>query len=72
MVICILRLIQEIVRASINPEFPYTAEDLALPLQIYQLRKQYGSDIEMNNKLDQAFVLIVSGDLEAAKALIAK
>jgi hypothetical protein len=67
-----LGLIQEIVRASINPEFPYTAEDLALPLQIYQLRKQYGSDIEMNNKLDQAFVLIVSGDLEAAKALIAK
>ena len=67
-----LGLIQEIVRASINPEFHYTAEDLALPLQIYQLRKQYGSDKEMNNKLDQAFVLIVSGDLEAAKALIAK
>jgi hypothetical protein len=67
-----LEMIQEIVRASINPEFPYTAEDLALPFQIYQLRKQYGSDIEINKKLDQAFVFIVSGDLEAAKALIAK
>ena len=36
-----LEIIQDMIRESINPEFPYTLDDLAIPLQIYQLRKQY-------------------------------
>ena len=67
-----LQIVQEIIRGSINPEFPYTVDDLALPLQIYQLRKQNASDADMNTRLDKVFDLIVSGDLEAAKALIRK
>jgi hypothetical protein len=67
-----LGIIQDMIRESINPEFPYTIDDLAIPLQIYQLRKQYAGDLELNSRLDQAFNLIVSGDLKAAKELIAK
>ena len=65
-----LRIIQDTIRASINPDFNYTVDDLAIPYQIYQLRKQYSEDASVNAQLDQVFELIVSGDLAGAKAIL--
>jgi len=67
-----LEILQDIVRSSINVEFAYTNDDLAVPLQIYQLRKAHSGDAQINTKLDRAFDFIVSGDLDAAKAIIAQ
>ena len=67
-----LGIVQDIIRASINPHFAYTSENLALPLQIYKLRKQYEGNSDVNTQLDQAFLSIIAGDLNAAKAIIAQ
>jgi hypothetical protein len=67
-----LGIVQDFIRTSKNPEFSYTIEDLAIPLQIYQMRKQYEGNPEVNTRLDQAFDFIIAGDLNAAKVLIAK
>jgi len=65
-----LEIVQDIVRTSINPEFQYTAEDLAVPLQLLRLRKQYEGNTDINDQLDQAFSFLVAGELDTAKAII--
>lgn len=65
-----LGIIQELIRSSINPDFPYTIEDLAIPFQIYQLRKQNEGNVDLNIQLDQAFQLIISGNVEAARTVL--
>jgi len=65
-----LGILQDTVRASINPTFAYTMDDLAIPFQIYQLRKQNEGNTEVNQQLDKVFQLIISGDLDAAKTIL--
>jgi hypothetical protein len=67
-----LEIIQETIRTSINPKFAYTSDDLAIPLKIFRLRKLYEGNSEVNNQLDQAFNSIITGNVDAAKAIIAK
>ena len=67
-----LESLQDIIRKSINPDFPYTKDDLLIPQNIYRLRKQYEGKVDVNSQLDQAFEAIISGDLEAARVIIAK
>lgn len=67
-----LGILQDTIRSSINPKFPYTTNDLALALQLYQLRKQNNGNSEVNLHLDQAFQLIIDGKLDDAKTILAK
>ena len=67
-----LEILQDIKRASINPDFSYTRDDLEIPLHIFRLRKQYASNLEVNNQLDQAFDSIIIGEMDTARAIIAK
>jgi hypothetical protein len=67
-----LGIIQDTIRALINPNFKYTSDNLAIPIQIYRLRKLNEGNSEVNAQLDQAFELIITGNLDGAKAIIAK
>jgi hypothetical protein len=66
-----LEIIQNTRRASIDKEFAFTPDDLSLPLQIFNLRRQYQADPQVNARLDEAFNAIVSGRLETAREIIA-
>jgi hypothetical protein len=67
-----LEILQGFKRESIDPNFPFTREDLGIPLNIFRLRKLYEGDVDVNSQLDQAFDAIIAGDLDAAKAIVAK
>ena len=61
-----LEIVQE-ARILIDPDFPFKKFDLSLPFFLYQRRL---NDPGMNDKLDQAFQLILQGQTEAARQLI--
>jgi hypothetical protein len=67
-----LGIVQDAIRASINPDFTYTMDDLVIPFQIFQLRKQYEGNTEVNSLLDQAFQKVIAGDLESVKSILVK
>jgi hypothetical protein len=63
-------MVQETRQATDPEAFPYTAEDLRLPLRLFELRKQYPRDDEVNATLDTVFDAILAGDLEGARATL--
>ena len=65
-----LEMIQDTKRGSIDPTFPFTVEDLEIPIQVYNLRKIYEDDGEVNQILDYIFNLIILGDLHSAVVII--
>jgi len=66
-----LEMVQE-VRGDTDPAgFPYTADDLRLPIQLFELRQKYESDAEVNAQLDQVSDAILAGDLDRARTLLA-
>lgn len=65
-----LEMLQETRRASIDAAFSFTAEQLALPLQLFNLRKAHERDAEINAQLDEAFNAVVAGEIEAAVTII--
>lgn len=65
-----LEILQEFTRTHRDPMFPYSAEDLQIPFQIYTLRKNYAHNALIQARLDTAFALIVRDDLRAAVAII--
>ena len=65
-----LEMIQKAKRDSIDSTFPYTSEDLEIPIRIYNLRKMFNNDDIMNEILDSAFSLIITGDIQTAERLI--
>ncbi len=65
-----LEMIQTARRDSIDPAFPYTPADLEIPLEIFNLRKAFETDNEVNATLDRVFTLIIAGDLPSAAAVI--
>jgi len=65
-----LEMIQDVKRDSIDTTFPYIYSDLEIPLQLYDLRKFFETDNEVNLLLDSIFALIVIGDLVAAVTII--
>jgi hypothetical protein len=67
-----LEIIQDVRRTSIDPTFSFTKDDLALPLQIFNLRKQYPQDAQVNARLDEAFAAVIAGPLEAARAILSE
>ena len=64
-----LEIMQE-TRASKDPGFVFQKGDLLLPLQIYNMRKQYPDDNEVNSVLDSVFDLIISSQIDSAKQLL--
>ena len=52
-------------------DLPYTAADLETPLALYELRKHFSGRATEQVRLDEAAQLIISGDTESARALLA-
>jgi hypothetical protein len=67
-----LEMVQETRRASDGAGFAFTADDLRLPLQLFELRNQYASNANVNARLDQAYEAILAGDLDLARTLLAE
>jgi len=66
-----LELVQETRRGMGADEFSFSAEDLRLPLWLFQARKRYADDEEARAQLDQVFDAILGGDLEQARSILA-
>jgi hypothetical protein len=49
---------------------PYAADDLTLPKQLYDLRKQYKGNADVTAQLNQAAAFIVSGQPAQARAIL--
>ena len=66
-----LEMLQETRRALPDGEaFPYTADDLRLPFQIYTLRKDRYGDEAINADLDAAATAILAGDAATAAQIL--
>ena len=65
-----LEMIQDARRDYIDTTFSYTYSDLEIPLQLFELRKSFETDNEVNLLLDSVFDTIVAGDLVAAVTII--
>jgi hypothetical protein len=66
-----LEMVQEARRETSQAGFPYVADDLRLPLWLFELRNRYAADTPVNARLDQVFHTIVAGDLDLARAILA-
>lgn len=66
-----LEIVQETRRSLNEGDFEFTAEQLTLPLQLFNLRKAYTGDAEVNAQLDQVFDVIIAGDIESATRILA-
>jgi hypothetical protein len=64
-------MVQEARRETCQAGFPYVADDLRLPLRLFELRNRYADDAHVNARLDQVFHAIVAGDLDLARAILA-
>ncbi|HOU15470.1 MAG TPA: glycoside hydrolase family 71/99-like protein [Anaerolineae bacterium] len=52
-------------------DFTFTAEDLRLPLQLFNLRREHAGEAAVNARLDEASAAIIAGDVQRAAAIIA-
>ena len=67
-----LEMVQETRRATDSAAFLFSAQDLRLPLQLLNARRQYADDAEVNAQLDEAFAALIAGEPEEAAAIIAE
>jgi hypothetical protein len=65
-----LEIVQD-TRRTFDIEFAFTHEDLPIPLQLFNLRRQYADNAEVNAQLDSAAAAIIAGDLETASTILA-
>jgi hypothetical protein len=63
-----LGVIQDLRRKHLDPAFQYRAEDFALALKFYQLRRKHEGSARASAKLDEVFAQVVSGELKSARA----
>ena len=62
-----LAIVQESRRHYLEPGFPFQTNDLALPMRLFQLRRQFGTtNPVLAAEMDRIFTNIVSGNLTAA------
>jgi hypothetical protein len=63
-----LGIVQNLRRQYLNPAFPYTTNDLALPYQLLSMRELFGNTNPIiTAELNRAFSNIVSGNLSFAR-----
>jgi hypothetical protein len=61
-----LGIIQDFRRKYLDVKFAYRTNDLKLAMRLYRLRRQSGTNADINAELDAAFTNIVSGNLPVA------
>jgi len=61
-----LGIVQNLRRQYLDPAFSYQTNDLAIPLRLYNLRKQYRNNPVVFAELNRIFTNIVSGDMPTA------
>jgi hypothetical protein len=67
-----LAVIQDFRRQYLDPSFPFTTNDLSLPLRLYNLRKHFGTaNAALSAAMDRIFANIVSGELAEARMELA-
>ncbi|MBN2391674.1 MAG: hypothetical protein JXR84_13195, partial [Anaerolineae bacterium] len=66
-----LEIVQETRRGMADGDFTFAAEDLRLPIQLFNLRREYDGDAAVNARLDEAFTALIAGDVDSAAAIIA-
>lgn len=62
-----LEIIQQVRKNYIDPNFPYTAADLRLPVRLYTLRKENLGNPAVMAQLDTVEDVLFAGDLTGAK-----
>lgn len=62
-----LGIIQDYRRQYLQPDFPYSTNDLTIALRFYNLRRQFAGDAVVSAELDQIFTNLVSGNLRVAE-----
>ncbi len=67
-----VEIVQETRRALADGDFPFSAEDLRLPLRLFQLRREHAHDAASNARLDEAFTALIAGDVKRAAAILAE
>ncbi|MCB9059810.1 MAG: T9SS type A sorting domain-containing protein [Calditrichae bacterium] len=65
-----LEIIQETKVELTDSVFSHTSEDLKIPKQIYDLRKENKNSMAVNRTLDSVFDLIINGDISVARFMI--
>ncbi len=65
-----LEMVQEARRAMAGDAFTFTAEDLRLPLRLFNLRRAHAGDAAVNARLAEAFTALITGDVGTARAII--
>jgi hypothetical protein len=65
-----LEMVQEARRMTSGGNFPFIAEDLSLPFELYQLRLEYANDAGVLAELEKAAEAILNGELERAKDIM--
>ncbi len=65
-----LEMVQEARRVTSGGDFPFNAEDLRLPFELYQLRQKFFLDAGVSAELEKAATAILAGDLQAARAIL--
>jgi hypothetical protein len=67
-----LEMVQDARRVSDPDPFPFTFEDLRLPLRLYELRKAHAGDAAVNAALNAVWDAILAGDVDGARAVLDK
>jgi hypothetical protein len=63
-----LGIVQNLRRQFLTPGFPYTTNDLTLPLQLFNMRERFnGTNPIVTAELNRVFTNIVSGNLTLAR-----
>jgi hypothetical protein len=66
-----LEMVQNIKIEHIDSSFIYRSEDLTIPIQIYNLRKQHKSDQQFNDQLDRAVNAVFAEKIDIARTILA-
>jgi hypothetical protein len=66
-----LEMIQKIKIEFVDEDFSYSPEDLPIPLQIFNLRKDFAGNPQVNAHLDDAVSAVHAGRLDIAHAILA-
>lgn len=65
-----LEIIQDYKKQKNGPSFPYSATDLRIPIELYQLKKKHQSNQSVMEDLSKCSNHLFSGNLIAAKSLM--
>lgn len=65
-----LEMVQQVRRDTGAGDFPFDVEDMALPLQLLEARRQHQGDETANARLDAAFQAIIAGAPAEAAAIL--